>query len=66
MDTNLVLPISPSECRVVFDWFLDSSLVVSSSSSVHLLLENLPSSYLRFYFDQLRNSTVIELAFQCT
>lgn len=27
MDTNLVLPISPSECRVVFDWFLDSSLV---------------------------------------
>lgn len=27
MDTNLVLPISPSQCRVVFDWFLDSSLV---------------------------------------
>jgi len=31
MDTNLVLPISPSHCRVVFDWFLDSSLVVYSN-----------------------------------
>lgn len=27
MDTNLVIPISMSECRVIFDWFLEPSLV---------------------------------------
>ncbi|KAH9543558.1 hypothetical protein CY35_13G071400 [Sphagnum magellanicum] len=27
MDTNLVLPITESQCRVIFDWFLDPSRV---------------------------------------
>lgn len=46
MDTNLVLPISPSQCRVVFDWFLDSSLVVYSF--VQFLIENIITHILAF------------------
>lgn len=30
MDTNLVLPLGPRKCKVIFDYFLDASLKVTS------------------------------------
>lgn len=30
MDTNLVLPLGPRKCLVVFDYFLESSFKVTS------------------------------------
>lgn len=29
MDTNLVLPLGPRKCKVIFDYFLDDSLKVT-------------------------------------
>ena len=30
MDTNLVLPLSATKCQVIFDYFLDASLMVTA------------------------------------
>lgn len=38
MDTNLVLPMGPRKCQVIFDYFLDASLAVSRIAQRYILL----------------------------
>lgn len=35
MDTNLVVPLGPRLCNVIFDYFLDASLKVTNSTWNH-------------------------------
>lgn len=36
MDTNLVIPLGPRKCKVVFEYFLDPSLTVKQTNNVDL------------------------------
>lgn len=36
MDTNLAVPLGSTKCKVVFDYFLDKSLLVQSISLAHV------------------------------
>jgi hypothetical protein len=36
MDTNLAVPLGSTKCKVVFDYFLDKSLLVQSISLAHM------------------------------
>lgn len=38
MDTNLVIPLGPRKCKVVFDYFLDPSLKVNKTNIHSLVL----------------------------
>lgn len=41
MDTNLVVPVTTTKCQVIFDYFLDVSLVVSTLMLVLLVRNSL-------------------------